>query len=31
LKAGGIRAKARVPDLERLADANAPLDEVFET
>lgn len=26
-----IRAHARVPDLERLADANAPLDEVFET
>jgi hypothetical protein len=26
-----IRAKARVPDPERLADGNAPLDEVFET
>ena len=26
-----IRAKARVPDPERLADASAPLDEVFET
>ncbi len=28
---GLIRAKARVPDPERLADAGAPLDEVFET
>ncbi len=26
-----IRAKARVPDPERLADADAPLDELFET
>jgi len=26
-----IRARARVPDLERLADENAPLDEVLET
>jgi hypothetical protein len=26
-----IRAKARVPDPERLADASAALDEVFET
>ena len=26
-----IRAKARVPDPERLVDADAPLDEVFET